>query len=190
MIKRTIPFLFVAALAFPGSAAAQKLEVNGPLAVQGHGPLRGELSMSDPSETRALLFAGRGGFVRFVDLAGDLQVKCQGRGRSNEKTNDQGHRVFTCAGRGGRAKVHGSKFRIAAFLARYRALIPEGTIGTLQGRFKTGGRRERPSDHADRLEDKGKGPLPPQQEPPAEEDEDVPTVEEVAEILEQAEGDG
>lgn len=222
MIKRTVFLLTLAALAIPGTAAAQKLDVQGPLLVKGHGPLRAELTMANASETRAVVFGGQRGIVRFVDLSGDLRVQCQGRGRARRTENEQGQTVFTCAGRGGRARAHGSHFAIRALLKTYGMLLPEGASATLQGRFKTckpgtdecraadqqGDRadraKERAKDAAERAKERAEKakerakerqnerPKPPEEAPADDEqaDEDVPSVEEVEEIVDAELGDG
>lgn len=136
-MRTTILSLLLAALAFPGTAAAEKLDVEGPLAVKGHGPLRGELKMANPSESKPVVFGGQVGFVRFIDLAGDLRVQCKGRGDAAARENDEGHKVYVCKGRGGRARAHGSHFRVALFALKYGILIPEGVTGTLNGKFRT-----------------------------------------------------
>ena len=168
MFKRTVPLLLLAALAFPATAAAQKLELKGPVLVKGHGILHGEVTMAAPSETRPITFGGRRGFVRFVDLSGDLRVKCEGRGKARKAENAEGQTVYTCMGRGGRAKAHGSHFAIRSMLRTYGLLIPNGVTATLQGRFKTcvpgsdecraGAQGERPKrgrEAADRAQERG-----------------------------------
>src|SRR5918996_1044598 len=107
-MRTTILSLLLAALAFPGTAAAEKLDVEGPLAVKGHGPLRGELEMANPSDSKPVVVGGQVGFVRFIDLAGDLKVRCKGRGEAAARENEEGQKVYTCSGRGGRARVHRS----------------------------------------------------------------------------------
>lgn len=134
MIKRTVPLLLLAALVLPTAAAAENSELTGPISVKGRGALRGEVTMSNPAETRPLVFAGRGGLVRFVDLAGDLRVDghCRAvRGQS------EGRKAFICMGPGGRARVHGSHFRIAARLRTYTMAIPEGATAQLRGQYVT-----------------------------------------------------
>lgn len=137
MFKRTVLLLSLAALTLPLAAAAKKLEVQGPLAIKGHGFLRGELQTADPANTKPVRFRGQGGFIRFVDLGGDLKVKCQGKGQMKSTDNDEGQTVVFCMGRGGRAAASGSHYRLVLFALRYQAFIPEGVSGTLQGRFRS-----------------------------------------------------
>jgi len=213
-MRTTILSLLLAALAFPGTAAAETLDVEGPLAVKGHGPLRGELKMANPSESKPVVFGGQVGFVRFIDLAGDLKVRCKGRGEAAARENEQGQKVYTCKGRGGRARVHGSHFRVALFAMKYGILIPEGVTGTLQGKFRVRDeqageardeqtradrlkeRQERLKERAEKLKEKAErakekrqgekpAPVPPVQDPPA----DPPTDEEIEEAIDEAGGD-
>lgn len=137
MLRRSVLLLALAALVFPATAAAEKLEVQGPLAIKGHGFLRGELETPNPAETKPVRFRGQGGFIRLVDLGGDLKVRCQGRGEMRSGENDEGQTVVVCMGRGGRAAVSGSHYRLFVFAHRYQAFIPEGVSGTLQGRFRS-----------------------------------------------------
>lgn len=180
MFKRTVFLLVLAALALPALAAAQKLDVKGPILVKGRGPLHGELSMANASATRPVHFVGRRGLIRFVDLAGDLRVQCQGRGRAKASENAQGQKVFTCLGRGGRAKVHGSKFRLRGALGQYTLLIPAGVTGTLEGRFRV----ER-GGGAPQRGDAERGRPTPSTDEEEQSDEDVPSIDEVKKIVEQ-----
>jgi hypothetical protein len=58
----------------PTAAAAENSELTGPVSVKGRGALRGEVKMANRAETRALVFVGQGGLVRFINRAGDLRV--------------------------------------------------------------------------------------------------------------------
>lgn len=211
-MRTTILSLLLAALAFPGTAAAEKLDVEGPLTIQGHGPLRGELKAANPSETRPVVVGGKVGFVRFIDLAGDLRVQCKGRGEAAARENEEGQKVYTCKGRGGRARAHGSHFRVALFAMKYGIRIPEGVTGTLQGNFRardeqaqadTGDRAEKLKERQERLKERAEklkeraerakekrqgekpAPVPPVQAPPA----DPPSDEEIEEAIDEAGGD-
>lgn len=211
-MRTTILSLLLAALAFPGTAAAEKLDVEGPLTIQGHGPLRGELKAANPSETRPVVVGGKVGFVRFIDLAGDLRVQCKGRGEAAARENEEGQKVYTCKGRGGRARAHGSHFRVALFAMKYGIRIPEGVTGTLQGKFRardeqaqadTGDRAEKLKERQERLKERAEklkeraerakekrqgekpAPVPPVQAPPA----DPPSDEEIEEAIDEAGGD-
>jgi hypothetical protein len=136
MIKRTLFLSILAALALPAAALAKQHDVTGPVKVAGKGPLRAELTAADASSAEPVLVAGLAGVVRFVDLSGDLEVKCQGKGKTVTKQDDEGHSVVVCRGRGVRATAQGGHFRLAALLGRYRASIPAGYTGTLKGRFR------------------------------------------------------
>jgi 3-methyladenine DNA glycosylase/8-oxoguanine DNA glycosylase len=86
----------LAALATPVVAAAQRLDVQGPVALSGHGLLRGELQATAAARPVRIRFqAGR---VRLVDLAGDLKVRCKGR-PARSRQNADGQTVYQCAGR-------------------------------------------------------------------------------------------
>ena len=132
MFKRTVPLLLLAALVLPAAAAAESSELTGPVSVKGRGALRGEVKMANPEETRPLVFAGQGGLVRFVDVAGDLRVAghCREAGVGER-------RVFVCAGRGGRVRAHGSHFRIVARLRAYAFRLPAGATAQLRGNYVT-----------------------------------------------------
>jgi hypothetical protein len=150
-MNRTILPLLLAALVFPLAAAAEEdppqaavrsgairaLDVQGPLLIKGKGRLRGELELANPAETRPVVFGGHLGGVRFVDLVGDLRVKCSGRGGSSVGEDDEGHKVYTCRGREGRVRAHGSHFELQLVARRYAALIPRGVTGTLEGDFRS-----------------------------------------------------
>ncbi len=156
MLRRLTLLLSLGALALPATAAAQSVQVSGQaVALQGRAFLKAELTASagaQPVEVRA-----RAGFVRVVDLGGDLKVDCGGQGRTRQSKNDQGQAVFLCVG-AGRAQVQGSHFRIQGFALHYGLLIPDGYTGTVQGRV-------RPFQPGQRGQ--GQGQQPPQT-PPAQ----------------------
>jgi hypothetical protein len=138
MIKRTVPLLLLAALVLPTAAAAESSELTGPILVKGRGPMAAEVEMANPAETRALVLGGSGGVVRFVDLAGDLRVECQGKREQRGSGRGERSRGFVvCSGRGGRARVHGSHFRIAARMRTWAMAIPEGASAHVRGRYVT-----------------------------------------------------
>ena len=150
MNKFILPLL-LAALAFPFAAAAERepppgtersaavqtLDVEGPLLIKGRGRLHGELKTADPAATRPVVFGGRLGAVRFVDLAGDLRVRCQGRGAMAVREDDAGHKVVVCKGRAGRIHARGSHFELQLVARQYAGLIPAGVTGSLKGTFRT-----------------------------------------------------
>lgn len=189
MYRRLIPTLLLAALALPGAAAAKQHEVRGPATVKGHGALRAELAMEDPSKTRPVVVGGRLGAVRFVDLAGDLRVQCRGRGLMRTGENERGQKVVVCRGRGGRAKAHGSKFRILLAARSYGLRLPRGVTGTIHGNFRlcagdgacaAGGGNGRAGDER---------PRPPAPGEPADDVDAAPTDEEIEQALDEADGD-
>ncbi|MEX2211722.1 MAG: hypothetical protein WD689_08180 [Gaiellaceae bacterium] len=150
-MKKALLSLLLLACALPAAAVAEEnprgggqpdaekvtLEFEGPLKLNGKGRLRGELKMAALAETRAVVIGGQVGAIKFVDLAGDLRVKCQGRGKAVVREDDEGHKVVVCRGRGGRAKVHGSHFELQLVARQYGALIPAGVTGMLQGHFRS-----------------------------------------------------
>ena len=131
---RAIAALALVALLAPAAAGAKEAQVNGPAAIAGKGFFGGELAMSLADGQRPVKIAGRGGYVGFLDLGGDLKVRCSGRGRVQKTETEQGT-AYLCKGRGGQATVLGSHFRFRGFARHYRALVPEGARGTFNGRF-------------------------------------------------------
>ena len=136
MLKRTVPLFLLAALALPVAAAAQKLDVKGPLALRGHAFVRGELQAT--ADAKPLRIRLQAGFVRIVDLGSDLKVRCEGRRDEATKTskNANGQTVYLCVGRALRVGVKGSHYRIFGFAMQYGFMIPDGVTGTLAGRFQ------------------------------------------------------
>src|SRR5689334_21987266 len=106
MFKWMLTIAATAALAVPAvsladaaPAAADGTPVEGTaVAVQGRAFLRAELSAG--ADAKPVRVVGRAGFVRFVDLGGDLKVQCNGKGAGRTRQNDQGQTVVTCVGRG------------------------------------------------------------------------------------------
>jgi len=131
---RTIAATAFVALLVPLAAVAKESEVNGPAALAGKGFFGGELTMVLADGQRPVHLGARGGYVGILDLGGDLEVRCQGKGRVHKKETEQGV-VYMCAGRGGQAIILGSHFKFRGFAMRYRALLPAGTSGTFHGRF-------------------------------------------------------
>ena len=180
---RIVPLLLLA-LALPASAVAKQTEIKGPAILAGTAFVGGELTMASLDEQRPFTFQGRAGYVGFLDLAGDLKVRCTGSGEAKSKETDKG-RVYICMGRGGVAHVLGSHFRFRGFALRYRILVPEGASGEIHGRYVICGdggdkaeracaapadgernadrgnrstdRGERKADRGDRKDDAGKG---------------------------------
>lgn len=140
MLKRLLCLLSVSALAVPAAASAapgprQTVTISGSkIALVGRAFVKAELTASAAAKPVRVL--GRAGFMRFVDLGGDLKVRCQGRGDAQGQKNDKGQTVFLCAGAGGRAEATGSHFAIQGFALRYGLAIPDGYTGTVEGRVR------------------------------------------------------
>ena len=131
---KIVPFLLLA-LALPASAVAKQNEIKGPAILAGTAFVGGgELTMESLDEQRPVVFRGRAGYVGFLDLAGDLTVRCAGKGEARSKETDKG-RVFICMGRGGVAQALGSHFRFRGFAMRYRIHVPAGASGEIHGRY-------------------------------------------------------
>ncbi|MDQ2982595.1 MAG: hypothetical protein M3R70_01530 [Actinomycetota bacterium] len=133
MLKRTVPLLALLALALPVAAGAKLLDIKGPVALLGHGGLRGELSSE--AGARPVRLRIQAGVFRVTDLAGDLKARCLGRVRSGSKQDADGHTVWICSAKRGLAVISGSNYHIGGLARRYTALIPAGVSGTLGGRF-------------------------------------------------------
>ena len=186
--------------------------MNGPLALAGKGFFGGELTMKLVDGQRPVRLAARAGYIGILDLGGDLKVRCQGKGRVHKKETEQGI-VYMCAGRGGQAIILGSHFKFRGFAMRYRALLPAGTSGTFHGRFvectkteseegeakwscgggeqregvreradeKRDGLKEKPQEKGQERQEKAKERV--QDKPGASQDDEVPTLAELAAML-------
>jgi uncharacterized membrane protein YgdD (TMEM256/DUF423 family) len=169
------------ALLVPVAAVAKDANVSGPAKLVGKGFFGGELAMASTDNQRPVRIAGRGGYVGILDLGGDLKVRCLGKGRVTRKTTEQGT-VYLCAGPGGVAVVLGSHFKFRGFAAAYHVLIPAGVRGTFHGRFVQCGAAEATCGQTEQPErERGK----PSTEKPvsSEDDEELPTLSELAEML-------
>lgn len=133
-ITRTIAVMAFVALLVPLTAVAKESELKGPSALAGKGFFGGDITMEMADGQRPVQIGARGGYVGILDLGGDLEVRCQGKGVVQKKQTDRGD-VYLCAGRGGQAIVLGSHFKFRGFAMRYRALVPAGASGTFHGRF-------------------------------------------------------
>lgn len=120
------------ALLAPLAAGAKEAELQGPMALKGKGHFGAEVQMGTAEGQRPLKVSGRIGYVGFLDLGGDLKVRCSGKGKVQTKETEQGT-VVLCAGRGGHAMAVGSHFKLRGFAARYRLLLPEGASGSFHG---------------------------------------------------------
>lgn len=198
---RSVAVAAVIALLVPVAAVAKDATVTGPTALAGKGFFGGELTMGKGEGQRPVRIVGHGGYVGFLDLGGDLKVRCAGKGRVHRQETEQGN-VFLCAGRRGQAVVLGSHFKLRGAARHYRALLPEGVEGTFHGRFvectrgedgKDCGRAERPAQERPAQEgpqqERPKRERPQQEKRPNEkpvapaDDEEIPTLAELAAML-------
>ena len=154
-------------LLVPVAAGAGKAEVKGPLTLGGQGFFGGELELELGEGQRPVRIAGRAGYVGFLDLGGDLKVRCLGWGRVAKHETEQGT-VYLCKGRAGHAVALGSHFRFRGFAKRFAINLPEGASGTLSGQFRRDGdeSRERSAGRGEaergehREQKEQKGPIP------------------------------
>jgi hypothetical protein len=123
----------LAALAVAGTAGAAGQEVSGPLTLVGKGRFGGQLEMATPDASRPVVVAGRRFHVAVLDLAGDLKVRCSGRTATRE--TERGTLVVCHAPRG-QMRIRGSNFALRGVAGQYVIHLPEGTSGTLTGRFR------------------------------------------------------
>ena len=172
---KTIVAAALVALLVPVAAGAKDARVSGPAALVGAGFFGGELTMAMADGQRPVRIAGRGGYLGILDLGGDLKVRCPGNSRVQKKETEQGL-VYSCLGRGVQAVVLGSHFKFRGFAKHYRVQLTAGVAGTFHGRFtRAGEQAERPQ----RAEPKERGA----EKPAAEEDDELPTLSELAEML-------
>ena len=170
---RTIAAAALVALLVPVAAVAKDARVKGPLAIAGAGYVGGELELAMEDGQRPVRIVGGAGYLGVLDVAGDLELRCPGKGRVQTHETRNGT-VYRCAGRrGGQIVLLGSHFVFRGFLTRYRAQIPAGAAGTLHGRF------------VEQQEARGEAPKRPQPAP-ARDDEEIPSLEELAAMLEDA----
>jgi hypothetical protein len=201
------------ALLVPVAAVAKDAmdaqDVQGPSAVFGAGHFGGELELAGEDGQRPVRIQGRAGYIGVLDLGGDLKIRCLGKGRVQKAETEAGM-VYRCAGRGGQVVLLGSHFKFRGFAMRYRALVPEGASGSWQGnRFvvrqkgdgpageggegKPGKRGEKmQGERGERFQgERGKGHEGERGEgaakPELDEDE-IPSLEELAELLEKLKG--
>ena len=139
-VRRFAACALIALLVPAAAAAAGSGEVTGPVTLTGNGYFGGELTMELGEKQRPLRIAGRIGYVGFLDLGGDLKVRCGGRARPTVQRTRQG-RVYLCKGRFGQAAALGSHFTFRGFAARYQLQLPSGTAGALNGPSRGAGER-------------------------------------------------
>ena len=188
---RTIAAAALVALLVPVAAVAKDARVKGPTALVGAGYFGGELELAMEEGQRPVRITGRAGYVGVLDLGGDLKIRCTGKGRVQKRETEQGI-VYRCAGRqGGQVILLGSHFVFRGFSKHYRALLPAGAAGTFHGRFVECDRAAEASTcgpkkpDVERAAPKERG----QQERPAApsgDDEEIPSLEELAGMLEDA----
>ena len=185
---RAIAALALVALLAPAGAGAKEARINGPATLAGQGYFGGELGMSLADGQRPVKIAGSGGYVGFLDLGGDLKVRCLGQGRV-QKTETERGTAYLCKGRGGQAIVLGSHFTFRGFARQYRAHVPEGVRGTFHGRFvlcapTCRGDDERPARPTRPTREPQPTERKPAERPSSErDDEEIPTVDEVSQML-------
>ncbi len=172
---KTIVATALVALLVPVAAGAKEARVSGPAALVGQGFFGGELTMAMAEGQRPVRIAGAGGYVGILDLGGNLKVRCLGKGRIQKKETEQGA-VYVCAGRGGQVVVLGSHFKFRGYAEHYRVLLPAGVAGSFHGRFMRAGEQ---SERPQRAEPKERGAG----KPASDEDDELPTVGELAELL-------
>ncbi|MDX6437779.1 MAG: hypothetical protein QOF45_362 [Gaiellaceae bacterium] len=173
---KTIAAAALVALMIPVAAVAKDGTVTGPVQLAGKGFFGGELTMASTDKQRPVRIAGRGGYVGILDLGGDLKVRCTGKGRVQKKQTERGT-VYLCAGRAGAAVVLGSHFLFRGFAVAYRVQIPGGVEGTFHGRAAQRGADEEKPTRAEPGQ-RGSAPIPA-----SPEDEEIPTLAELAAML-------
>lgn len=166
--------LFVLLLV-PVAAGASKADVKGPVTLGGKGFFGGELKLELGEGQRPVRIAGRIGYVGFLDLGGDLKVRCLGRGRVAKQETDQGM-VYLCKGQSGQAVVLGSHFKFRGAARRFVIQLPEGASGTLNGQFSRPGAESR-QQPAERSAERDERREPKEQNAP------IPTVAQLAAML-------
>jgi hypothetical protein len=168
---RLLAALGLVALLVPVAAVAKDARVQGPTAIAGAGYFAGELELAMGEGQRPVRIVGRGGYIGVLDLGGDLKIRCVGKGRVQKKETDAGT-VYSCAGRrGGQVILLGSHVKLRGFATRYKAFLPAGA----GGRFVTA-----------EADDESEGPR--RAPKPVEETDEIPTLDELAGMLDEVEG--
>jgi hypothetical protein len=170
---RTIAAAALVALLVPVAAVAKDARVKGPTAIAGAGYFGGELELAIEDGQRPVRILGGAGYLGVLDVAGDLQLRCPGKGRVQKHETRNGT-VHRCAGRqGGQIVLLGSHVVFRGFLTRYRMQVPTGAAGTFHGRFV--------------VQDEARGGAPKRPQPaPARDEEEIPSLEELAAMLDDA----
>jgi hypothetical protein len=180
---RIFAALGLVALLVPVAAVAKDARVQGPTAIVGAGYFGGELRLAMEDGQRPVKILGRAGYVGVLDLGGDLKIRCIGKGRVQKKETEAGT-VYTCAGRrGGEVVLLGSHFKFRGFSTHYRAHLPAGASGGWHGRFVVRGEK------GDRERTDGERRKAPERAPkPVEETDEIPTLDELAGMLDALDG--
>jgi hypothetical protein len=203
---RTFAAVALVALLVPVAAVAKDAKVKGPTALVGAGFFGGELELAMAEEgQRPVKIVGRAGYVGVLDLGGDLKIRCLGKGRVQKKETEEGN-VYFCGGRrAGQVTLLGSHFKLRGQAAHYRALLPAGATGSFHGRFvqcdlgeeasacgptreRERPKTERPKTERPKTErteptERGEGRQKPAPAPAEEDDEEIPTLAELAALL-------
>jgi len=183
---RTIAAAALVALLVPVAAVAKDARVKGPTALVGAGYFGGELEMAMEDGQRPVRIAGRAGYIGVLDVGGDLKIRCAGKGRVQKKETENGV-VYFCAGQGGQVILLGSHFKFRGFATHYRALLPAGVAGSFHGRFvqcdpaAEASRCHGPKPDKERDEPSRGEPKRGEAEP--DEDDEIPTLAELAAML-------
>ena len=197
---RIIAAAALVALLVPVAAVAKDARVKGPTALVGAGYFGGELELAMEDGQRPVRITGRAGYIGVLDVGGDLKIRCVGKGRVQKKETENGV-VYFCAGRqGGQVILLGSHFKFRGFATHYRVLLPAGVTGSFHGRFvqcdpaAEASKCQGPKPDAERAEpargEPKRGDSKPaeprergQQKPSASDDDEVPTLAELAALL-------
>ena len=180
---RTIAVTALVALLVPVAAVAKDARVKGPSALVGAGYFGGELEVAMADGQRPVKIAARAGYIGVLDLGGDLKIRCLGKGRVQKQETDAGM-VYTCAGRkGGAIFLLGSHVKFRGFATHYTVRLPDGASGSFHGRFVIRGER---AEGAERGEGEERRTTPERAPKPAKETDEIPSLEELAGMLEDA----
>ena len=192
---RTIAAAALVALLVPVAAVAKDAndaKVKGPTTLVGAGFFGGELELAMEDGQRPVRIVGRAGYIGVLDIGGDLKIRCVGTGRV-KKTETENGVVYFCAGRqGGQVIMLGSHFKFRGFAPHYRALLPAGASGSFHGRFVQCDRAaeaskcQGPKPEAEPAAARTKRTEPSergQQRPAPSDDEEIPTLVELAALL-------
>jgi hypothetical protein len=176
---RIIAALGLVALLVPVAAVAKDARVTGQSAVVGAGYYGGELELAMDDGQRPVRLAARAGYIGVLDLGGDLKLRCVGTGRVQKQETANGT-VYRCAGRkGGEIVLLGSHFTFRGFASHYQATLPAGASGSWHGRFVVRGGRD---------DAQGERKAPERAPRPARETDEIPSLEELAAMLDGLDG--